>query len=107
MGGREIEWAGLAERFQKDASYQESLMMEHEVLNATKGFMGNPCLMVIPPAADLRPNSPPEGAVCVYRAQVEYVLMLPPQPEFKEVLNSFQLVPAQLPPMPSPTCTPS
>ncbi|PKA55864.1 hypothetical protein AXF42_Ash018771 [Apostasia shenzhenica] len=98
MGGREIEWAGLAERFQKDASYQESLMMEHEVLNATKGFRGNPCLMVIPPAADLRPNSPPEGAVCVYRAQVEYGMMLPPQPEFKEILNSFQLVPAQLSP---------
>ncbi|PKA63856.1 hypothetical protein AXF42_Ash004866 [Apostasia shenzhenica] len=73
-------------------------MMEHEVLNATKGFRGNPCLMVIPPAADLRPNSPPEGAVCVYRAQVEYGLMLSPQPEFKEVLNSFQLMPAQLSP---------
>ncbi|PKA66176.1 hypothetical protein AXF42_Ash006873 [Apostasia shenzhenica] len=73
-------------------------MMEHEVLNVTKGFKGNPCLMVIPPTADLRPNSPPEGAMCVYRAQVEYGLMLPPQPEFKEVLNSFQLVPAQLSP---------
>ncbi|PKA56678.1 hypothetical protein AXF42_Ash012808 [Apostasia shenzhenica] len=73
-------------------------MMEHEVLNTTKGFRGNPHLMVIPPAADLRPNRPPEGAVCVYRAQVEYGLMLPPHPEFREVLNSFQLVPAQLSP---------
>ncbi|PKA54018.1 hypothetical protein AXF42_Ash016183 [Apostasia shenzhenica] len=73
-------------------------MMEHEVLNTTKGFRGNPLLMVIPPTADLRPNNPPEGAVCVYKAQVEYGLMMPPQPEFKEVLNSFQLVPAQLSP---------
>ncbi|PKA65148.1 hypothetical protein AXF42_Ash013269 [Apostasia shenzhenica] len=98
MGGREIEWARLAEQFQKDTSYQESLMMEHEVLNATKGFRGNPLLMVIPPTADLRPNNPPQGAVCVYRAQVEYGLMMPSQTEFKEVLNSFQLVPAQLSP---------
>ncbi|PKA55407.1 hypothetical protein AXF42_Ash006609 [Apostasia shenzhenica] len=96
MGGREIEWADLAEQFQKDNSYQESFMMEYGVLNTTKGFRGNPRLMVIPPTSDLRPNRPPEGAVCVYRAQVEYGLLLPPQPEFKEILSSFQLVPAQL-----------
>ncbi|PKA47477.1 hypothetical protein AXF42_Ash021742 [Apostasia shenzhenica] len=98
MGGGEIEWAELANQFHKDTSYQESLLMEHEVLNMTRGFRGNPNLMIIPPTADFRPNSPPEGAVCVYRAQVEYDLMLPPQPEFKEILNSFQLVPAQLSP---------
>ncbi|PKA65887.1 hypothetical protein AXF42_Ash010296 [Apostasia shenzhenica] len=54
--------------------------------------------MVIPPTADFRLYSPPEGAVCVYRAQVEYGLMLPPQPEFMEILNSFQIVSAQLSP---------
>ncbi|PKA58923.1 hypothetical protein AXF42_Ash001016 [Apostasia shenzhenica] len=54
--------------------------------------------MVIPPTVDFRPNSPPEGAVCVYRAQVKYGLMLPLQPKFKEILNSFQIVPVQLSP---------
>ncbi|PKA62631.1 hypothetical protein AXF42_Ash012218 [Apostasia shenzhenica] len=54
--------------------------------------------MVIPPTADFRPNSPPKGAVCVYRAQVDYGLMLPLQPEFREILNSFQIVSAQLSP---------
>ncbi|PKA50078.1 hypothetical protein AXF42_Ash019596 [Apostasia shenzhenica] len=98
MRGGEIEWAELANQFLKDASYQEILLMEHEVLNTTRGFRGNPNLTIIPPTADFRPNSPPEGAVCVYRAHVEYGLMLPPQSEFKEILNSFQLVPAQLSP---------
>ncbi|PKA66526.1 hypothetical protein AXF42_Ash003180 [Apostasia shenzhenica] len=98
MEGGEIEWAEMAGQFHKDTSYQESLLMEHEVLNTTRGFRGNPNLTIIPPTADFRPNSPPEGAVCVYRAQVEYGLMLPPQLEFKEILNSFQLVPAQLSP---------
>ncbi|PKA66091.1 hypothetical protein AXF42_Ash010501 [Apostasia shenzhenica] len=98
MGGGEIEWAELANQFHRDSSYQESLLMEHEVLNTTMEFRGNPNLTIIPPAPDLRPNRPFEGAVCVYRAQVKYGLMLPPQPEFKEILNFFQLIPAQLSP---------
>ncbi|PKA48213.1 hypothetical protein AXF42_Ash021572 [Apostasia shenzhenica] len=98
MGGGEIEWAELAAQFHKDFSYQESLLMEHEVLNTTRGFRGNPNLTFIPPSANLRPNRPPQGAVCIYHAQVEYGLMLPPQPEFREILNFFQLIPAQLSP---------
>ncbi|PKA63325.1 hypothetical protein AXF42_Ash005220 [Apostasia shenzhenica] len=48
MGRGEIEWAKLANQFYKNTSYQESLLMEHEVLNKTRGFRGNPNLMVIP-----------------------------------------------------------
>ncbi|PKA52984.1 hypothetical protein AXF42_Ash001965 [Apostasia shenzhenica] len=94
----EIEWAELVAQFHKDSSYQESLLMEHEVLNTTRGFRGNPNLTIISPSADLRPNLPPQGAVCIYRAQVEYGLLLPLQPEVREILNSFQLVLAQLSP---------
>ncbi|PKA49485.1 hypothetical protein AXF42_Ash004025 [Apostasia shenzhenica] len=54
--------------------------------------------MVLQPAAEFRPNRPPNGAVCVYRAQVEYEMMLPPQPEFREILNSYQIMPTQLSP---------
>ncbi|PKA58648.1 hypothetical protein AXF42_Ash008935 [Apostasia shenzhenica] len=72
--------------------------MEHEVLNTTRGFRENPNLTIIPPSADLQLNRPPQGAICIYRAQVEYDLLLPPHPELREILNSFQLVPAQLSP---------
>ncbi|PKA49227.1 hypothetical protein AXF42_Ash014129 [Apostasia shenzhenica] len=54
MGEGEIEWAELANKFHKDTSYQESLLMEHEVLNMTRGFRGNPNLTIIPPTADFR-----------------------------------------------------
>ncbi|PKA48498.1 hypothetical protein AXF42_Ash017397 [Apostasia shenzhenica] len=54
--------------------------------------------MVIQPAAELRPNRPPDRVVYVYQAQVEYGMMLPPQPEFREILNSYQILPAQLSP---------
>ncbi|PKA55676.1 hypothetical protein AXF42_Ash011968 [Apostasia shenzhenica] len=98
MGGGDVQWAELATQFHRDSSYQESLLMEHELLNTIRGFRGNPDLTIIPPSADLRPNRPPQGAICIYHAQVEYGLMLPPQLEFREILNSFQLVPAQLSP---------
>ncbi|PKA65151.1 hypothetical protein AXF42_Ash013272 [Apostasia shenzhenica] len=41
MGGGEIEWAKLADQFHKDTSYQESLLMENEVLNTTRGHLRN------------------------------------------------------------------
>ncbi|PKA64467.1 hypothetical protein AXF42_Ash007212 [Apostasia shenzhenica] len=71
MGGGEIEWAELADQFHKDTSYQESLLMEHEVLNTIRGHVRNDVSLHAKALGYiiLKEVTPPPGMILMKRAR--------------------------------------